>query len=86
MKNLRNKINDAEGYLVVTPEYNRGPIRLDKCLHCDDRQYHHTDQQGYNFVKNVIIIVLNLIPKDLFYRLSLKGVTEWHSLNGHTSS
>jgi NAD(P)H-dependent FMN reductase len=44
MKNLRNKINDAEGYLVVTPEYNRGPIRLDKCLDCDDRQYHHTDQ------------------------------------------
>jgi hypothetical protein len=25
MKNLRNKINDAEGYLVVIPEYNRGP-------------------------------------------------------------
>jgi NAD(P)H-dependent FMN reductase len=25
MKSLRNKINDAEGYLAVTPEYNRGP-------------------------------------------------------------
>ena len=25
MKTLRNKINDAEGYLAVTPEYNRGP-------------------------------------------------------------
>ena len=24
MKSLRNKINDAEGYLAVTPEYNRG--------------------------------------------------------------
>jgi NAD(P)H-dependent FMN reductase len=23
MKSLRNKINDAEGYLAVTPEYNR---------------------------------------------------------------
>jgi len=25
MKTLRNKINDAEGYLAVTPEYNKGP-------------------------------------------------------------
>ena len=25
MKSLRNKINDAEGYFAVTPEYNRGP-------------------------------------------------------------
>lgn len=25
MKSLRNKINDAEGYLAVTPEYNSGP-------------------------------------------------------------
>src|SRR6478672_1461691 len=25
MKTLRSKINDAEGYLAVTPEYNRGP-------------------------------------------------------------
>jgi NAD(P)H-dependent FMN reductase len=25
MRSLRNKINDAEGYLAVTPEYNRGP-------------------------------------------------------------
>ena len=25
MKSLRNKIDDAEGYLAVTPEYNRGP-------------------------------------------------------------
>jgi NAD(P)H-dependent FMN reductase len=25
MKSLRNKINDAEGYLAVTPEYNRAP-------------------------------------------------------------
>jgi NAD(P)H-dependent FMN reductase len=25
MKTLRNKINDAEGYLAVTPEYNNGP-------------------------------------------------------------
>ena len=24
MKSLRNKINDAEGYLAVTPEYNVG--------------------------------------------------------------
>ena len=24
MKSLGNKINDAEGYLAVTPEYNRG--------------------------------------------------------------
>ena len=24
-------------------------------------------------VKNVIVMVINLIPKDLFYRLSLKG-------------
>jgi NAD(P)H-dependent FMN reductase len=23
MKSLRNKINDAEGYLAVTPEFNR---------------------------------------------------------------
>jgi NAD(P)H-dependent FMN reductase len=27
MKTLRNKINDAEGYLAVTPECNRGPLR-----------------------------------------------------------
>ena len=25
MKSIRNKINDAEGYLAVTPEYNSGP-------------------------------------------------------------
>lgn len=25
MKTLRNKINDADGYLAVTPEYNKGP-------------------------------------------------------------
>jgi NAD(P)H-dependent FMN reductase len=25
MKSIRNKIKDAEGYLAVTPEYNRGP-------------------------------------------------------------
>ena len=25
MKTLRNEINDAEGYLAVTPEYNKGP-------------------------------------------------------------
>jgi NAD(P)H-dependent FMN reductase len=25
IKTLRNKINNAEGYLAVTPEYNRGP-------------------------------------------------------------
>lgn len=25
MKSIRNKINDAEGYLAVTPEYNRAP-------------------------------------------------------------